>query len=218
MDTLNLFDTPSAETNLLPYDGTVNDFGTILPPGQADVYFERLLGGVPWRHDEAVMFGKHITTARKTAWYGDCAFAYAYSGITRTAQPWCGTLLEIKQKVERHIAAVCPAVFNSCLLNLYSDGLEGMAWHSDNEKELGSNPVIASLSLGATRKFAFKHKHTREKREIMLDHGRLIVMRGETQNHWLHAVMRSSRVCEARISLTFRTILPAYPQPERQAV
>ncbi|WP_373779548.1 alpha-ketoglutarate-dependent dioxygenase AlkB, partial [Neisseria dentiae] len=100
-------------------------------------------------------------------------------------------------------------VFNSCLLNLYSDGLEGMAWHSDDEKELGRNTVIASVSFGATRKFAFKHKRTGEKRELMLSHGQLIVMRGETQSHWLHAVMKSAKIREPRVNLTFRTILQA---------
>ncbi|MBF0803624.1 MULTISPECIES: alpha-ketoglutarate-dependent dioxygenase AlkB [unclassified Neisseria] len=205
---LDLFDTPpQPQANLLPYDGMVNDYGVIFAAPRADALLDALLRDIPWRYDEAVVFGRRITTARKVAWYGDGAFAYTYSGITRTALPWSGVLPEIKCMVEARLAAVSPTVFNSCLLNLYSDGLEGMAWHSDDEKELGRNTVIASVSFGATRKFAFKHKRTGEKRELMLEHGQLIVMRGETQSHWLHAVMRSTKIREPRINLTFRTIL-----------
>ncbi len=205
---LDLFDTqPKPEANLLPYDGIVNDYGVIFAAHRADALLDALLRDIPWRHDEAVIYGRRITTARKVAWYGDGAFSYTYSGITRTALPWSGVLPEIKRTVEARLAAVSPTVFNSCLLNLYSDGLEGMAWHSDDEKELGRNTVIASVSFGATRKFAFKHKRTGEKRELMLSHGQLIVMRGETQSHWLHAVMKSAKIHEPRINLTFRTIL-----------
>lgn len=205
---LDLFDTPpQPEANLLPYDGIVNDYGVIFAAHRADALLDALLRDILWRHDEAVIYGRRITTARKVAWYGDGAFSYTYSGITRTALPWSGVLPEIKRTVEAQLAAVSPTVFNSCLLNLYSDGLEGMAWHSDDEKELGRNTVIASVSFGATRKFAFKHKRTGEKRELMLSHGQLLVMRGETQSHWLHAVMKSAKIREPRINLTFRTIL-----------
>ncbi|WP_373745879.1 alpha-ketoglutarate-dependent dioxygenase AlkB [Neisseria dentiae] len=205
---LDLFGTPlQPEANLLPYDGIVNDYGVIFAAHRADALLDALLRDIPWRHDEAVVYGRRITTARKVAWYGDGAFSYTYSGITRTALPWSGVLPEIKRTVEARLAAVSPTVFNSCLLNLYSDGLEGMAWHSDDEKELGRNTVIASVSFGATRKFAFKHKRTGEKRELMLSHGQLLVMRGETQSHWLHAVMKSAKIHEPRINLTFRTIL-----------
>lgn len=205
---LDLFDTsPQPEANLLPYDGIVNDYGVIFAAHRVDALLDVLLRDIPWRHDEAVVYGRRISTARKVAWYGDGAFSYTYSGITRTALPWSGVLPEIKRTVEARLAAVSPAVFNSCLLNLYSDGLEGMAWHSDDEQELGRNTVIASVSFGATRKFAFKHKRTGEKRELMLSHGQLIVMRGETQSHWLHAVMKSAKIHEPRVNLTFRTII-----------
>lgn len=200
---------PQPEANLLPYDGIVNDYGVIFATHRADALLDALLRDIPWRHDEAVIYGRRITTARKVAWYGDGAFSYTYSGITRTALPWSGVLPEIKRTVEARLAAVSPTVFNSCLLNLYSDGLEGMAWHSDDEKELGRNTVIASVSFGATRKFAFKYKRTGEKRELMLSHGQLLVMRGETQSHWLHAVMKSAKIHEPRVNLTFRTILRA---------
>ncbi|VEJ20312.1 alpha-ketoglutarate-dependent dioxygenase AlkB family protein [Neisseria animaloris] len=198
---------PQQENNLLPYDGIVNDYGIVFPAETADRYFAVLMRETPWRHDEAVLYGKHITTARQTAWYGDEPFAYTYSGITRRALPWTAALAAVKQVVESRLARYNPTLFNSCLLNLYSDGLEGMSWHSDDEPELGRQPVIASVSFGVPRKFAFKHKRTKEKREMMLQHGQLIVMRGDTQNHWLHAVMKSTRISGPRISLTFRTIV-----------
>lgn len=203
----DLFQNHLPADNLLPYDGIVNDFGVILNPDEADELFIELLHRIPWQHDEVLIFGKRITTARRVAWYGDSDFPYTYSGIRRTALPWHPALLTVKQTVEQCLAGISPTVFNSCLLNLYSDGLEGMSWHSDDEKELGSRTTIASLSLGATRKFAFKHKQTKEKREIMLHHGQLIVMRGETQRHWQHAVMKSTKITAPRINLTWRTFV-----------
>lgn len=209
MNQCDLFQNPlhSPEHNLLPYDGIANDFGVILKFQEADELFTELLHNIPWQHDEMMICGKHVTTARRIAWYGDSSFSYTYSGIARTARPWLPALLAVKRTVEQHLADISPTVFNSCLLNLYSDGLEGMSWHSDDEKELGSRTTIASLSLGAVRKFAFKHKQTKEKREIMLHHGQLIVMRGETQQHWQHAVMKSTKITEPRINLTFRTYI-----------
>lgn len=197
----------SAVSNLLPYGGAADDYGTVIPQPEADAYFSLLLKDIAWKHDEVSIYGKRIVTARQTAWYGAQPFAYTYSGITRRALPWHPLLLEIKHTVECLIRPNSPAVFNSCLLNLYSDGREGMAWHSDDEPELGKRPVIASVSFGAVRKFAFKHKTTREKREILLQHGQLIVMHGETQAQWQHAVMKSLKIHQPRISLTFRTIL-----------
>ena len=153
-----------------------------------------------------MVFGQHRTTARQVAWYGERAFSYTYSGVRRTALLWQPLLLDIKQLVETQLAATSPVRFNSCLLNLYADGGQGMAWHSDDEKELALGSAIASVSFGATRKFAFKHKRTQEKREMLLQHGQLIVMRGNTQRHWLHAVMKSTKVHEPRVSLTFRVM------------
>ena len=204
---MNLF-SPHPDDNLLPYDGIVNDYGVIFTLQQADDYLAYLEHNIAWRHDEAVIYGKHIITARQVAWYGEQNFAYTYSGTTRTALPWDGVLSDIKQQVEQQLAAVSPVCFNSCLLNRYADGSQGMAWHSDDEASLGKNSVIASVSFGATRKFAFKHKQTQEKREFMLQHGQLIVMRGSTQTHWRHAIMKSSKIHTPRINLTFRTMLP----------
>lgn len=197
---------PDPYENILPYDGIVNDYGVCFAAREADAYFAALEAETAWRHDEVRLYGKRIITARQVAWYGDSRFSYTYSGVTRKALPWYPVLREIKAAVEAAIAAVSPTAFNSCLLNRYADGSQGMAWHSDDERELGAEAVIASLSLGATRKFAFKHKETQEKREMPLRHGQLIVMRGATQSHWRHAVMKSAKIRAPRISLTFRTI------------
>ena len=197
--------TPDPQANLLPADGIVNDYGVIFSLAEADACLKTLLHDIPWQHDEALIYGKHITTARQVAWYGDAGFAYRYSGVTRRALAWTPFLLHLKHAVEQPLQAVSPTVFNSCLLNRYRNGQEGMAWHSDDEAELGRNTVIASLSFGATRKFALRHRHSQQKRELMLQHGQLIVMRGETQCHWQHAIMKSSRIEEERVNLTFRT-------------
>ena len=140
---------PDPHANLLPADGIVNDYGVIFSPAEADACLKTLLHDIPWQHDEALIYGKHITTARQVAWYGDAGFAYRYSGVTRQAQAWTLFLLHLKHAVEQYLQAVSPTVFNSCLLNRYRNGQEGMAWHSDDEAELGRNTVIASLSFGA---------------------------------------------------------------------
>ncbi len=149
------------------------------------------------------MYGKRYITKRKTAWYGDAAFEYSYSNTTKTALPWTPELLEIKNSVEK----LTGHSFNSCLLNFYHNGNEGMSWHSDDEPELGENPIIASLSFGAPRKFSFKHKITKETVSVLLEHGSLLVMKGATQAHWLHAIPKSTKVKTPRINLTFRTII-----------
>lgn len=202
---MNLFgNDPTA--NLLPRDGTANYHGVILSVPEAWAYFDALRDHVPWRNDEAVIYGKRIVTAREVAWYGDSEFAYTYSGTTKTALPWNDELRRLKETVER----ACGAGFNSCLLNLYHHGGEGMAWHSDDEKSLGRNTTIASVSLGAERKFSFRHKHDhRETISIRLEHGSLLVMKDETQTHWQHTVPKSAVVKEPRINLTFRTIVSA---------
>ncbi len=198
---MDLFSNPSETENLLPYDGEVLLCGTILEQDEANRYFNLLLNEVPWRNDEAVIYGRHIVTKRKVAWYGDNTFSYTYSNTTRHALPWTPVLLELKDIAEKHSGTR----FNSCLLNLYHSGEEGMSWHSDDEKELGKNTVIASLSLGAARKFSFKHKITKEKADVVLGNGTLIIMKGTTQTHWVHSLPKSLKVKSARINLTFRT-------------
>lgn len=188
--------------NLLPYNGVVNYSGIILERDKADMYFDALLNKAAWRNDQAVIFGKEITTARKVAWYADEKFPYRYSGTTKYALAWIPELLELKELVELKTGEK----FNSCLLNLYHNGNEGMAWHSDGEKELKKNGAIASLSFGAERKFSFKHKKTKETVSISLEHGSLLIMKDVTQTYWLHRLPPTKKVLDPRINLTFRTI------------
>jgi alkylated DNA repair dioxygenase AlkB len=191
--------------NYLPQDGTVNYFGKPLTRTQADFYLEKLLTTIQWKNDEAVIFGRHIITKRKVAWYGNENYNYAYSNINRQALVWTKELLELKALVEKRTGET----FNSCLLNLYHNGDEGMAWHSDDEKTLGENSAIASFSFGAERKFSFKHKQTKEVVSMMLEHGSLLVMKGTTQTHWLHCLPKSKRITAPRVNLTFRTMIPS---------
>ncbi|MBN8622785.1 MAG: alpha-ketoglutarate-dependent dioxygenase AlkB [Flavobacteriales bacterium] len=192
-----------AEINLLPKDGTVNYYGKILDQKQSDRFYQTLLETIEWKNDEAVIFGKKILTKRKVAWYGDENFEYTYSNSTKKAIPWTKELLQLKKMAEEKTGEK----FNSCLLNLYHDGSEGMAYHSDGEKDLKKDGAIASLSLGAERKFSFKHKETKEKVELILEHGSLLVMKDETQSFWLHRLPPTKKVFTPRINLTFRTIV-----------
>lgn len=200
---MDLFDDPNTERrNLLPYDGIVHYYGPIMSPQKADNYYQHLLNDIAWQHDEAVLFGKVITTKRKVAWYGDEAFSYTYSGRAKMALLWIPILRELKVIAEDESGET----YNSCLLNLYHNGSEGMAWHSDAERDLKRDGAIASLSFGATRKFAFKHKRTNEKCLQILEHGSLLVMKGITQTHWLHSITKSKSITSSRINLTFRMI------------
>ena len=189
--------------NLLPCDGTVNYFGPVLTVSETRRHYDALLRDIPWKHDEAVIFGKRIVTARKVAWYGDSDFSYTYSGTTKQALDWTPGLAELKTLVE----SLAGSRFNSCLLNLYHNGGEGMAWHSDDEKSLVRNSAIASLSLGAEREFRFKHKRDGLKTSVLLESGSLLVMKGATQSHWLHSIPKSKKVISPRINLTFRTMV-----------
>lgn len=189
--------------NLLPQDGTVNYYGFLFSQEEANHYMAVLLSEVVWKHDEAIIMGKLIVTKRKVAWYGDQEFEYTYSNRTKKAMLWTPALLELKARVEQKTGES----YNSCLLNLYHTGEEGMAWHSDAEKDLKKNGAIASLSFGATRKFAFKHKESKETVSIILENGSLLVMKDETQTHWLHRLPPTKKVLKPRINLTFRTIM-----------
>jgi len=189
--------------NLLPYDGTVHYYGVILPPSKADHYYQQLRETIAWENDQAIIFGKKIITKRKVAWYAAKPFSYTYSKITKTALLWTKELLELKEIVEHKSGET----YNSCLLNLYHDGNEGMAWHSDGEKDLKKDGAISSLSFGAERKFAFKHKKTNEKIAKVLEHGSLLVMKDQTQTFWLHRLPPTKSILTPRINLTFRTII-----------
>ncbi|WP_306415972.1 alpha-ketoglutarate-dependent dioxygenase AlkB family protein [Fulvivirga ulvae] len=195
---MTLFDT--AVDNILPNDGVARYFGAVLDKPKADNYQKLLMETVEWKHDEVVVFGKKHVTKRMVAWYGDDNFSYTYSGTTRQATPWTKELLELRDMVEKLTATT----YNSCLLNLYHHGEEGMGWHSDNEDTLEPGATIASLSLGAERKFAFKHRHTGETVSIMLENGSLLTMMNEVQEYWLHSLPKTKKVHEPRVNLTFR--------------
>ena len=189
--------------NLLPYDGEVHYYGKVLSHQDANNYFNTLMHTVEWKNDEAIIFGKHIITKRKAAWYGDAAYAYTYSKVTKQALPWTTELYFLKQFAQQ----LTNATYNSCLLNLYHTGDEAMAWHSDDEKTLVKDAPIASMSFGAERKFTFKHKRTGETVSLLLEHGSLLVMKDATQTNWLHRLSKSAVIKTARINLTFRTIV-----------
>lgn len=199
MDLFSTGETP----NLLPYDGTVYYYGKVVPNDEAQYYLERLLDNIVWKNDEAIIFGKHFFTKRKAAWYGDANYLYTYSNTTKQALEWTPELLALRQIVE----GMTGTKFNSCLLNLYHDGDEGMAWHSDDEKSLGKDTVIASLSFGAERKFSFKHKATKQSVSVILESGSLLVMKDTTQTHWLHRLPKTVKVTRPRVNLTFRTMI-----------
>jgi alkylated DNA repair dioxygenase AlkB len=190
-------------TIILHKDGLVNYYGKILTYQDANQYLEMLKQNILWKNDEVILFGKHIVTKRKTAWYGDSDYLYTYSNITKQALPWTKELSGLKQMVEEFAGVK----FNSCLLNLYHNGDEGMGWHSDDEESLGKNNTIASLSLGAERKFLFKHKQTKQIISFILEHGSLLIMKDATQRNWLHSLPKSKNIVQPRINLTFRTIV-----------
>ncbi len=201
---MDLFNIATDEyANLLPYGGIVNYYGKIMGNLSANSYYDYLLHQIEWRNDEAIIFGKHILTKRKVAWYGDLPFEYTYSNTTKQALTWTKELQELKMICEEKTGET----YNSCLLNLYHNGDEGMAWHSDAEKDLKKNGAIASLSFGAERKFGFKHKQNKETIYVVLAHGSLLVMKDATQSNWLHRLPPTKLVKRPRINLTFRTIV-----------
>ena len=165
----------------------------------------RLRDETRWRQENVTLFGRTLPQPRLTAWHGDAAAVYRYSGLTLVPQPWTDTLLALRACVEAH----CAARFNSVLLNCYRDGRDSIGMHSDAEPELGAEPIIATLSLGATRVLKLEHRTTREKIALPLQDGSLLVMRGSTQRHWRHGIAASRKPLSSRVSLTFRRIITA---------
>jgi alkylated DNA repair dioxygenase AlkB len=201
---VDLFDDiPGQLGNLLHKDGEVNYYGTLMSLVEANRHLDKLLNNIEWKKDEALIFGKRIVTKRKIAWYGDQAYEYTYSNTTKQALPWTEELITLKTLVEQ----VTNESFNSCLLNFYHDGSEGMNWHSDGEIDLKKNGAIASLSFGAERKFSFKHKWSKQTVSQFLQNGSLLLMKGTTQTHWLHSLPPTKMVNKPRVNLTFRTIV-----------
>ncbi|KXX71297.1 DNA methylase [Flammeovirga sp. SJP92] len=201
---LSLFDqTADKAQNLLPYEGEVYYYGKVFSYAEATSFYQLLKEKIDWQSDLIKMFGKEIFTKRKMAWYGLEPYEYTYSKVKKTALPFDDLQLRLLKKIEEKTGET----YNSCLLNLYHNGSEGMGYHSDNEKEMKEDGAIASISLGAERKFSFKHRETKEKVNLLLEHGSLLVMKGETQKHWVHALPVSKKVSKPRINLTFRTVV-----------
>lgn len=168
----------------------------------SDLFLQKMKENIAWKLESMSMYGKQVNFPRLMAWYGDNDKSYSFSGKTFEPQTWTKELIEVKEKIE----PISKVVFNSVLLNLYRNGNDSMSWHTDAEKELGRNPVIASVNFGATRKFQLRHIHTKEKLEIELTHGSLLIMQGELQHYWQHQVPKTSKVVGERINLTFRVI------------
>jgi alkylated DNA repair dioxygenase AlkB len=176
-----------------------------IPLDKANTYFNNFIEDIKWRQEEIKMYGKTYPVPRKTAWYGYEGFNYKYSGILCNPEPWTKELLGIKKVIESFLL---DSDFNSVLLNLYRDGSDKVSWHADDEKGLGTNPLIASVSLGATRRFDLKHKTDPDKKlQLELVPGSLIVMKGAIQHNWLHQIPVQKKILEPRINLTFRTIV-----------
>lgn len=188
---------------LLPYDGSVIYHGSFLSGDEADALFAELLEAEPWEEHHLTMFGRRIPEPRRSVWHAGDGLSYTYSGVPRRAFPWTPTLRNLADRCE----AVAGAAFNGVLVNLYRDGNDSMGWHSDDERELGPEPVIASLSLGAIRAFDLRHRQTGETVRTLLPHGSLLVMSGASQASWHHRVPRAARTRSARINLTFRRLL-----------
>jgi alkylated DNA repair dioxygenase AlkB len=189
--------------NIINKDGQAHYFGIIINAKENHKYFNQLLHKIEWKNENLIMFGKEITTKRKVAFYADSSINYTYSNKTKKGLEWNALLLEIKQIVTTYTGSN----YNACLLNLYHDGNEAMGWHCDNEKEIIPNSSIASVSFGAERKFAIKHKTSKESHSIILQNGSLLEMLGSFQKNWLHCMPKSKKINNSRINLTFRQMI-----------
>ena len=193
-----------SNNNILPFNGEVILLPGFFPKTESDIYFNQLLNETQWKQEPIKIFGKSVMQPRLTAWYADENKNCVYSGIVMKPVAWTETLLSIKQKAEK----ASGFQFNSVLLNQYRNGHDSMGWHRDNEKELGVNPVIASVSFGATRTFQLRdYKNKKPVQSIELTHGSMLLMKGETQHHWEHQLPKTKLPKGIRINLTFRNIL-----------
>lgn len=186
--------------NIINKDGIALYHGNVINAEDLTSIFSELFNNIDWQQDQIIMFGKAITTKRKVAFYADDNIDYTYSNVKKKGRSWTPELLKIKSLIETYTGAT----YNACLLNLYHNGDEGMGWHSDDEKEIIPNSSIASLSIGAERKFAFKHKTTKETVHLILENGSLLEMKGPIQQYWWHSLPKTKKVQAPRINLTFR--------------
>lgn len=185
---------------VLDTDGLVEYDPDFLNSEESGNYFQSLTKEIDWQQDQLIIFGKHITTKRKVAWYGDQDYEYIYSNNKKTAKAWTRSLISIRNQLQTYTGEQ----FNACLLNYYLDGSEGMGWHSDNEAMMKQHATIASISLGATRTFLFRHKYSKEQHAIELENGSLLLMKEATQDYWKHRLPIRKRILSPRINLTFR--------------
>lgn len=193
---------------LIEEDGIAEYIPSVLDGAEAQRVFSALLAQIPWRGEEVFMFGRWVSVPRQTCWFGDAQAVYRYSGVTHEPVPWLPLLLELRSLVQ----ATAGVIFNSVLANLYRDGCDGMGWHADNEPELGADPTIASLSLGAARLFSLQNRKTKRKINVILESGSLLIMRGAFQHHWRHSLPKTTQIVTSRINLTFRYVHPAAPR------
>jgi len=189
--------------NLLPCDGVAYYLSGFFDTKTAEAFYQRLLTEIDWQERSIKLFGKEVLQPRKVAWYGDPGLTYTYSNFTQITTPWIPLLLEIKHRIETETGFQ----FNSVLLNLYRNESDSMGWHSDNEKELGDQPTIASVSFGHARIFQFKHISRPIKADVLLEPGSLLIMAGATQTNWKHQLPKRRSIAGPRINLTFRTII-----------
>jgi alkylated DNA repair dioxygenase AlkB len=207
-----LFDAPQideAPRVVLDHDGVVTYDPYFIDPWVADELFNELRTETPWKQECLRMYGREIPFPRLTAWYGDPGATYTYSGLKNEPLPWSPTLRALRDRLQSEVRAK----FNSALLNFYRSGRDGLSWHADDEPELGLEPVIASISLGAVRRFLLRHRVTGETIEVSLEHGSLLIMSGRTQTHWKHQVPKDGKVDSGRINLTFRLINASRDDP-----
>lgn len=198
---LGMFNT--AHQNILPFDGEVYLYPNFFEEEGVYEIFEQLKHTILWKQDKMKIYGKMVNFPRLTSWYADGDQTYTYSGVVNTPIPFTPLLIKIKEAAEQQ----CGKQFNAALLNYYRHGGDSMGWHSDDETELSGNPVIASVSFGATRAFQFKHKEQKSaKVSIALNNGSLLIMQGQTQHHWLHQVPKIGKEYGPRINITFRDI------------
>jgi alkylated DNA repair dioxygenase AlkB len=185
-------------------DGQIVMYRNFFNQVESNQTFQELLNGIKWRQDKMKLFGKEVDLPRLTAWYGDEGKSYTYSGIPMNPDTWTPTLLSIKSRIEE----VAQVKFNSVLVNLYRSGKDSVSWHTDDEPELGKDPIIGSVSFGEVRRFQMKHKLNKslDKIEIALTHGSLLIMKGSTQHFWQHQIPKTSKSLRERINLTFRII------------
>ena len=185
-------------------DGELRLYPHFFSPKERKTFFTQLKENVNWQQEEIKLYGRSIPLPRLTAWFGDKGKTYMYSGITVEPEPWTPTLLEIKRRIEE----VSTATFNSVLLNYYRNERDSVSWHSDDEPELGRNPIIGSVSFGDVRTFQLKHKTDKsiKVQSIDLPDGSYLQMSGSTQHRWLHQIPKRTRKIGPRINLTFRII------------